>query len=178
MRLSTALLLAAIALLAVALWGFRPEAVALAWHVQHGMHADGAGLRVRVPLLYTALEGPDSLILMSQNGRVRTHFGGAQGVLIFISKKIPAPQGDETVDQWWKRTSDAIAREGARQASARTLSLAGRTARCAEFEGGFLLVGVDIWCVPETAGGWFVDYNGPRAHVSEFYSLLAAAQAR
>lgn len=189
MRPSTALLLAAIAIVALTLWGFQPEAAAVGWHLRHGMHADGAGLRVRVPLLFSAMSGPDSLVLMSQKGRVRTRFLGPQGVLIFISKKFlgtvlsatpaPSPQGQtESFDQWWTRTSAAMAREGASVTSTRAITVAGRSAKCSQFEGGFFLVGADIWCVPDAAGGWIVDYNGPKAHVPEFYSLLDSAQAQ
>src|ERR1051326_1508365 len=105
MRRSTALLLAAIAIVAVTLWGFQPETAALAWHARHGTHAGGAGLRVRLPLLYSALEGPDSLILMSPKGRARARLSGAQGVLVFISKKMPAAlSSSETIEEWWQRT--------------------------------------------------------------------------
>jgi hypothetical protein len=179
MRKSTALLLAAIAIVAITLWGFQPEAAALAWHARHGMHADGAGLRVRVPLLYSALGGPDSLILMNPKGRLRARFYGQQGVLVFISRKLPAPQNpSETIEEWWKRTSAAVERQGARPAGTRALAFAGHPAHCSEFEGGLFLVGVEVWCVPEAAGGWFVDYTGPRAHVAEFYAALESAQAR
>lgn len=177
MRLSTALLLAAIAIVALALWGYQPEAAAIGWHARHGMHVDGAGLRVRVPLLYSAINGPDSLVLMSRKGRVRTRLSGAQGVLIFISKKIPGAQSkDETMVEWWTRTSAAMAREGASVTSTRAITFAGHSAKCSQFEGGFFLVGADIWCVPDAAGGWIVDFNGPKAYVPEFYSLLASAQ--
>jgi hypothetical protein len=179
MRKSTALVLAAIAIVAVTLWGFQPEANALAWHLRHGMHADGAGLRVRVPLLYSAIGGPDSLILMSQNGRVRARLHGQEGVLVFLSKKMPAPQSpSETIADWWKRTSAAAERQGSHPTGTQTVSFAGRPAQCSEFEGGLFLVGTEIWCIPDAAGGWFVDYTGPRAHVPEFYSLLESAQTR
>jgi hypothetical protein len=178
MRRSTVLLLVAIVILLVTAWGFRPEAAALAWHLRHGVHAQGAGLRVPVPLLYSAMEGQTSLILMSPNGRARTRLYGAEGALVFVSKRVPAPQSpDETAEQWWKRTEAAVERQGARQTSARTLSLAGGAEHCYEFEGG-LFLGVEIWCVPDSPGGWFVDYTGPRAHVPQFYSILDSAQAR
>jgi hypothetical protein len=179
MRKSTALVLTAIAIVAVALWGFQPEANAVGWHLRHGMHADGAGLRVRVPLLYSAIGGPESLVLMSQKGRVRARLYGQQGMLVFLSKKMPAPQSpSETIADWWKRTSAAAGRQGARPTATRALSLAGRPAHCSEFEGGLFLLGTEIWCVPEDTAGWFVDYTGPRTHVPEFYAALESAQAR
>jgi hypothetical protein len=178
MRRSTAILLAAIVLLIVASWGFAPEVVAIFWHVRHGLHDEGAGVRIRIPLLFTAIEGPSSIILMSQNGRVRTWISGAQGVLVFVSNRVPAPQSStETVEQWWKRTSDAAGREGAHETASRALTLAGQQEHCHEFQGGLFQRGVEIWCVPDSSGGWFVDYTGPTAHVPQFYSVLESAEA-
>jgi hypothetical protein len=179
MRPGTAFLLAAIALVVIVGWGFKPEAIAVGWHLRHGFHADGAGLRVRVPLLFTSIEGPDSIVLMAQNGRVRARFSGTQGVLIFISKKIPGSSGQpEPMEDWWKRVSAAMERQGGRVAGTRTITPAGHAAKCSEFEGGLLMVGVDIWCLPDAPGGWIMDFNGPRPRVPEFYSILQAAQPR
>ena len=179
MRRSTAILLVAFALLIAASWGFAPEIVAIFWHLRHGMHDDGAGVRVRVPLLFTAIEGPSSIILMSPNGRARTRLSGEQGVLIFVSNKIPAPQNSsETVEQWWKRTSDAAGRAGAHETSSRALTIAGKPEHGHEFQGGMFQRGVEIWCVPDAPGGWFADYAGPAARNWQFYSILESAQAR
>ena len=179
MRRSTVLLLVAFVLLIVMSWGFAPEIVAVFWHARHGMHDDGAGARIRIPLLFTAIEGPSSIILMSQNGRVRSRISGEQGVLVFFSNRIPAAQSStETIDQWWRRTSESAAREGAHETSSRALTIAGRPEHCHEFQGGLFQRGVEIWCIPDEPSGWFVDYTGPAAHVARFYSILDSAQPR
>ena len=177
MRKSTAFVLVALALLLGAVWAFGTELRALAWHVRHGLHATGAGLRVRLPLLYSAMEGEGSLVLMQENGRARRRFSGEQGVLVFISKNVPNLKNtNETVDEWWKRYSAVLVRQGARQTASRPLTIAGRSERCYQFEGGDFIVGTDVWCVPDS-GGWIADYTGPSAHVQQFYAVLESAQA-
>ncbi len=175
MRRSTAFLLVAIALIAIVAFEFRPEVTALAHHVRHGVYAQGAGLRVRVPLVYNSFEGPTSLGIVEQPGAARTRFSGGQGVLILISKNLPAGNGSMTMEQWWARTSASLTRQGARQTGTRNVSIAGRAERCYEYEGDF--PGVAVWCVPESAG-WIVDYAGPKTRLPEFYSLLGSAQTQ
>src|SRR5689334_25371658 len=123
MRRSTAFLLVAIALVAIVLFEFRPETGALAHHVRHGLYAQGARLRVRVPLLYTSFEGPTSLGIVEQPGAARMRFSSSQGVLILISKNLPGGNGSMSVDQWWTRTSESLARQGARQTGTRNASI-------------------------------------------------------
>jgi len=178
MRRTTALLLAAIAIVAIVAWGFRPEAVAIGWHVRHGLHANGAGLRIRVPLLFTAIEGDQSLVLISPMGRFRARFVEKQGSVLFISTRRPdPPYENETTEQVWARLSQSLERQGARVTATRNITIAGRTARCIQYEAGGMIVGVDVWCLPE-GGGRLIDYLGPRSRVQELYSILESAQTR
>lgn len=158
-------------------WGFQPEAAALLWHLRHGVHAEGAGVRLRVPLLYEATASPDALVLTTSPGRVRKRQFQAPMALIMLSNKAPNPKDGEPISnsEMLALTLQQHEHLGAKQTAKREFRLGSETISCLQFEGGSYLAGVDIWCAP-ASGGPIVSFGGGGELAGEFYGMLQSAE--
>jgi hypothetical protein len=148
-------------------WGFAAEARALIWHLRHGMYVEGAGLRVRTPLSWNVIAGPDAINLINLPGPVRSKLHSAGGVIL-ISNKVRRDKAT-TLDTIRQRLSKL----GARELGSRTVQVGGSPLPCAEFEG--FQQGVQVWCLREDTN-LTAEFNGSTELVPTFYSLLESAQ--
>ena len=169
--------LAALAAVVLCSWGFRPESAAIGWHLRHGMHVDGAGVRVRVPLLFEAIASADSITLSTTPGKARTRLFHSPSALIILSDKKPVAGSDAPLPNadMLARTREQHEHLGSKLTAQRDIRLGNDKLTCLQFEGGEFILGVDVWCAPEK-GGPLVSFGGSPQLVNEFYNLLQSAE--
>ena len=105
---------------------FLVETQTVAWHVQHGFHAEVGGIRMRVPLSYVAddPQGLPSLTLTRRGGRLWR--GGAT---IMIDFRRPSPAANQAIEA--KAPPNELIKRN--KLDERTLTFAGRSGTCVEY---------------------------------------------
>ena len=149
--------------------GFAAEGRALAWHARNGMYVEGAGLRVRVPLLWNVIAGADAINLIDLDGFVRTRLHSPTGLILISNKASQKNAG--TLPTIRQHMQDL----GAKEIAHRDLQAGRSKLTCAEFQG--FREGSLVWCVGEDTN-LIAEFNGATELVPVFYSVLESAQAR
>jgi hypothetical protein len=160
----------AIILLALIATGFRPELVALAWHVRHGHTYDFHGVRFRVPrMAYVIQSTPDQATIVFGRGIVRSmqHPGWTTFRLLYVS-----PQ------QLAHRDSLLSPRKGAAMQQLpfvreRQTAMVGAMLICDEYNEAVRNQHV-IYCERSSPGPQ-PQFSGPPGRVPEFYKFINSA---
>ena len=149
--------------------GFAAESRAIAWHVRNGMHVEGAGLRVRVPLAWNVIAGADAVNLIDLAGFVRSKLHSPTGLILISNKAAQKNAGAlPTIRQ---HMTDL----GAKEIGHRDIQVGRSKLTCVEFQG--FREGSLVWCLGDDTN-LIAEFNGSTDLVPVFYSILESAQAQ
>ncbi|HEX8926020.1 MAG TPA: hypothetical protein VF786_09525 [Terriglobales bacterium] len=159
-----------VVLLVLLATGFRPELVAIAWHVRHGHTYDFHGVRFRVPrLAYVLQPAPDQATVVFGRGIVRslrqpewTMFN-----LQYVSPQQLANRGSALSPR------KIAAMQGLQPVSVRRTAIVGAMLLCDEYNESVRNSHV-IYC-ERTSPGPQPQFSGSPERVPEFYKFINSA---
>ncbi len=162
---------------------YTPWLVSLGWHATHGMSVDYRGLRVRVPLGWTAvttaaqddfLENPQGVTIEKQPKSLSFESGGPEmmyfNLLLPDSKITPSQQ----IAEWQDLFRQAHPSSGFDLASPAGVP---SDMDCLQATPLNSRAAAAIACI-SLKGGWLAQYAGSQAHVPLFLEIAAALKSK
>jgi len=162
---------------------YTPLLVSLGWHVMHGMAVNYRGLRVRVPLGWTAdlalmkddfPANPQGITIEKQPETLRFESGGPE--MMYFNLLLPDPRsGPAQQAEQWK----ALFRQAHPSPDFEISHLDGTAGGmdCLEATPRGNSSAAAIACV-STTGGWVANFAGSEEHVSLFLEIAATLKAK
>ncbi|HEY5028187.1 MAG TPA: hypothetical protein VIK39_07240 [Candidatus Angelobacter sp.] len=147
---------------------------ALAWHIRHGSHVNGGGVRVPVPISFEASD-PAGLpsVLITRSRGLLWHEGG----LIDIDfRRMPSPEDEEVLVALLPKSSSTIKRT---KIGERAATFAGRQGKCVEYNTqliapGLVIKSYEIYC--RFNGDVSARFMGSPKIKDNFYNIIQTAE--
>ena len=162
---------------------YTPWLVSLGWHAMHGMSVNYRGLRIRVPLGWTALTtaaeddfpaNPQGLTIEKQPKSLL--FGSEDPEMMYFNLLLPDPKIrlSEQIAEWQN-----LFREAHPASSFDVAAPAGVPPgiECLQATPHNSRSAAALACV-SPAGGWLAQFAGSQAHVALFFDIAAAIKSK
>lgn len=150
---------------------FLAESTAIAWHLQHGFHAEMRGLRFRVPFLYYEDHGINMLELSFDTIPGHLNKKDASITVDFHKQPPDPPESTELRETRLKKF-------GMKQSGVHQLRLAGREGTCTDFVATSAASVLGPYMTDCSFGeDLHVHFHGTENAIADFYAIIQSAES-